>query len=354
MKRKARIPILLAVLLLLPQLPACGEISVEVPSAETELPAATADPNPPAETTAINGTAADTEFLTAEAIADEDAEASPRWDPENMPPREFSGPGPGPGAGEQPEFTHPEDRPWEYSTFGTAWTESNFSDTMKFSSGSDLDPFTGADLVERAGDHADSRYYVSNDWYNITSDRTLTILSHFKTVQQSDLAACGVDCALMVMEYFGLRNDWTEAGLLPLRSDHNAQHSGTCLEQLRDIFDAVGGFEYLSSYDYAPQEITPWLLRSFLRNGVPVIVGWSAWGGHWEVVIGYDDCGTPFYEYDDVLIFANPCDTTDHNQDGYTTYSAQEFFTEWTFYDTLPTDGSHITERAFIAAWPSA
>ena len=39
-------------------------------------------------------------------------------------------------------------------------------------------------------------------------------------------------------------------------------------------------------------------------------------GGHWQVIIGYDDMGTEDTK-DDVLILADPYDTTDQNQDGY-------------------------------------
>ena len=47
-----------------------------------------------------------------------------------------------------------------------------------------------------------------------------------------------------------------------------------------------------------------------------MMVGSDEWGGHWQVIIGYDGMGTEATE-DDVLIMADPYDTTDHNQDGY-------------------------------------
>lgn len=332
--------LLLSAIVILSLAACAGETSQTEPPADSAAEPATtaADPNLP-----------DTE-ATDESSDDKPSDEQPSGRLSDEQPSGRLSDEPGRGA---PEFSHPEDRPWEFSTYSTDWATDNFSDVMKSYSGSDLDPFSGADQFERNGDHVDSRYYISNDWYNIESDSSLVILSHFKTIQQSDQMACAIDCVLMVMEYYGLRDDWTEAGLLPLRRDHNAQHTGTCLDQMMDIFDNVGGFEYLTTYNYAPQFISPWLLRTFLRNGVPVIVGWSAWGGHWEVVIGYDDMGTPFNEYDDVLIFADPYDLTDHNQDGYTTYSAQRFFTEWSFYNNFPEDGSHISDQIFIAAWPS-
>ena len=39
--------------------------------------------------------------------------------------------------------------------------------------------------------HTNSRYYVFNDYYNMKSDDTLHILSHFKTYQQTTEYTCG-------------------------------------------------------------------------------------------------------------------------------------------------------------------
>ena len=52
------------------------------------------------------------------------------------------------------------------------------------------------------------------------------------------------------------------------------------------------------------------------KNNCVVIMESVEWGGHWMTLIGYDDMGTT-ETADDVLIFADPFDTTDHNQDGY-------------------------------------
>ena len=43
----------------------------------------------------------------------------------------------------------------------------------------------GADLFDHSLDHADSKYYVIHDFYNMKSDETLHILPHFETYQQT-------------------------------------------------------------------------------------------------------------------------------------------------------------------------
>ena len=60
----------------------------------------------------------------------------------------------------------------------------NFTDQMKLAYRDDLDPEAGADSVERQGDHPDSPYFSTVDFYNAESTASLTILPHFQTMQQ--------------------------------------------------------------------------------------------------------------------------------------------------------------------------
>ena len=49
-------------------------------------------------------------------------------------------------------------------------------------------------------------------------------------------------------------------------------------------------------------------------------------GGHFTVIVGYDDMGTADNLADDVLIIADPFDTTDHICDGYTIWSFERLY----------------------------
>jgi len=77
----------------------------------------------------------------------------------------------------------------------------------------------------------------------------------------------------------------------------------------------------------------------------PILVEWSTWGGHWTVIIGFDDMGTADVS-DDVLIMADPYDTTDHCQDGYVIVSFERFFYEW-FDAGILSPG--ITRQQYVA-----
>ena len=92
-------------------------------------------------------------------------------------------------------------------------------------------------------------------------------------------------------------------------------------------------------------------IRERIAAGIPILVGWNDWGGHWQVIIGYDTMGTE-YEGDDVIIVADPFDTTDHNQDGYGVYGAERFIYNFTFYDFFGDAPEHARDKCFVAVSP--
>ena len=230
-----------------------------------------------------------------------------------------------------------------------------FSDEMKFDDGCDLSPEDGADSVERLGDHPDSPYFSHLDFYHMTSTDTLTILTNFKTIQQSSEWSCGVASALMTLEWYGLRGDYTEETLASLRSNGTTPEA-TSLSQMIEMFEGVGGFTCYSAID-AGEDVydifTFDYIQETLAAGNPIMIGWNDWGGHWQVIIGYDNMGTETAQ-DDVIIVADPYDTTDHNQDGYGVYPAERFLYNFTFYDFFDETSGELNDMCFLVATPSA
>lgn len=225
----------------------------------------------------------------------------------------------------------------------------NYSDEMKMDYRANFDDY-GASAVERQGDHEDSPYFYDMDFYNAQSTDTRYILPHFQTIQQTSWWSCGVSAVEMVLNYFDARGDWNEETLAALREDHAAQHIGTCMDQIIDMLEAVGGFELETTYDHADDldAVNMAFIRERVQAGIPIIVGWNDWGGHWQVIIGYDTMGTE-YEGDDVIIVADPFDTTDHNQDGYGVYGAERFIYNFTFYDFFGDAPDHPRDKCFVA-----
>ena len=147
--------------------------------------------------------------------------------------------------------------------------------------------------------------------------------------------------------------DYNEESLAAYRSN-GLEPGATSLSQLIEIFQGVGGFDLYSTYDCQDQvhEVFTFdYIQKTLAAGNPIMVGWNDWGGHWQVIIGYDTMGTETTQ-DDVVIVADPYDTTDHNQDGYGVYSAERFLYNFTFYNFFDDASGELNDMCFLVATP--
>ncbi|HWP80695.1 MAG TPA: papain-like cysteine protease family protein [Candidatus Acidoferrum sp.] len=229
----------------------------------------------------------------------------------------------------------------------------NYTDEMKIPNPVNLDEDYGADSVERDGDHEDSPYFSTLDFYNLESTESLTILPKFKTQQQSSEWNCGVSAVLMVLNWYDALGDYNEESLAEFRSNGTAPEA-TSLKQAMEIFEGVGGFDLYTTFDCADtvsDVFTLEYIQETLADGKPIMIGWNDWGGHWQVIVGYDTMATETAQ-DDVLIVADPYDTTDHNQDGYGVYGAERFIYNFTFYNFF--DEADLNDMCFIVATPQA
>ncbi|MCL1897071.1 MAG: C39 family peptidase [Clostridiales bacterium] len=228
----------------------------------------------------------------------------------------------------------------------------NFTDEMKIPYDVDLSEEDGADSVERDGDHKNSPYFNNIDFYNSKPTDTLIILEKFKTQQQTSEWSCGVSTALMVLNWYGKLGDYNEETLAAFRTPGGAEPGATNLRQMIEIFEGVGGFDCYSTFDCVDdiyEVFTLDFIQENLEAGNPVMIGWNDWGGHWQAIIGYDTMGTET-EQDDVIIVADPYDTTDHNQDGYGVYPAERFIYNFTFYNFFPDE--ELNDMCFLVATP--
>ncbi len=259
----------------------------------------------------------------------------------------------------------------------------------EFIVGEDNDEYGGADVYDNAGDNPDSRYYVNPDFYRMASDDQLTILEQFKTFNQTTEWSCGSASILMVANHFGFTDvtEWDIAvksgahrdldveGSEPGTADNPGEY-GTSVDDIIRYFDDFDGLKVIeSSYkaDYTDADLIAsddtnycegdrgnlppsfsamslyttdnddasenWVedaedsyfvkwLKGHLEADRPIMVEWGDWDGHWQVIIGYDNNGTPGIG-DDILIFADPYDTSDHWQDGYYYYPLERWFYMW-------------------------
>ncbi len=258
----------------------------------------------------------------------------------------------------------------------------------------DYEEYGGADSYGNSGDHADSAYYVNPDFYNMVSNDHLTIITNFKTAQQTTEWSCGTVATLMVLNHYGITADEMDLavamgahvdddveGALPgsansyheygttvidiakyfeTRSDFTIVETSYVAEYLEsDLLSEAAGssandsgnlpktFSAMSLYttdnddlsenwveDAADSFFVKWIVDNLKANR-PIMVEWGDWDGHWQVIIGHDSMGTPSLG-DDILIFADPYDTSDHWQDGYYYYPLERWFYMWADRNIAP------------------
>ena len=200
-------------------------------------------------------------------------------------------------------------------------------DTIPYPPGIELG---GAAAYLGTVNHHPSPYFKHPDFYNLCGSSSLSILPHFKTYQQTTEYTCGPAALVMAAYFRGVTlNELTVA-----QGCGSTEDFGTSTSQMVDYLKATG-WKVRSSLT-EPGIASLKFLKRQVKNGNPVMVEWVDWAGHWQVVIGYDDMGTPKDESDDVLIMADPYDTSDHLQDGYYIVPADRFRYMWFDHNLLP------------------
>lgn len=177
--------------------------------------------------------------------------------------------------------------------------------------------------------HKDSRYYTFPDYFNMTSNKHLTILTHYPTYQQNTEETCGPAAALTVLYYLG-DTHWTE-DYLSKAMKTQPYPVGTCTTDMVEFFNKIGYKVSSSLTAKEPLENEEDFKNFVIKNlqaKTPILVENVEWGGHWRVLIGYDTMGTESV-LDDTLIIADPYDTSDHYQDGYMVENATRFYSMW-------------------------
>ncbi|MDH4274504.1 MAG: C39 family peptidase [Gammaproteobacteria bacterium] len=181
-------------------------------------------------------------------------------------------------------------------------------------------------------DHDSSPYYKHPNFYEMKSGSksSLSLLQHFKTYQQTTEYTCGPAALVMAAFYRGVQlNELEVANAAGTNPD-----TGTSTEQMVNYLTSTGWSVRSSLTE--PTVASLGFLKKQVEEGNPVMVEWVDWAGHWQVIIGYDDMGTPDIEADDVLVMADPYDTTDHLQDGYGVVQADRFQYMWFDHNLLP------------------
>ena len=163
----------------------------------------------------------------------------------------------------------------------------------------------------------------------------------FKTYQQTSERSCGAASVLMTVNYLTgeAPGEDTLDKEMDIRYLDNVRENGAYGATTASVAEALRkrGFEVQTSADtqdadsysfYSEQELAQFMTDQ-LKAGYPILMENVEWGGHWMVLIGYDNMGTPDIMLDDVVVFADSYDTSDHCQDGYYTMSFERYVNLW-------------------------
>ena len=169
-------------------------------------------------------------------------------------------------------------------------------------------------------------YYKHLNFYDGDLPKTLHILPKFKTYQQTNPGTCGASASLMVLTYYN-EKDITEDSL----AKETLRYPKTTAVEIVNVFKNRN-YETISSLDSEElhwknnndfyKDVVAWIDKK-----IPIMI---KLGGHWSVIIGYDDFGKPEDIQNHVLILADSWDSHDHQQDGYIIYTFDYFWNLWT------------------------
>ena len=222
----------------------------------------------------------------------------------------------------------------------------------------------GARALQGKHDHIDSEYFKIPDIYNMKSTETRKILPHFKTAQQTSSYSCGCTTMEMVLNYYG-NNKFTERKCMiamGIEDPDNRTYENDMIYFMALFYmnntNAVLrslGYSTTSNADFTEETMpfndelsfSKWVAKT-IENGDAIIVHTADWAAHYLTIIGVDNMGTPDYSGDDVLILADPFDTTDHLQDGYNIWGLERFYAMWQYTHIINIRDEEYTHSQFI------
>lgn len=133
-----------------------------------------------------------------------------------------------------------------------------------------------------------------------------------------------------------------EMGTRPMESSQ----PGTTMEEMVRWLEN-NGFVVAAGEDGSLQ-----MLRGYLAKGIPVLVEWIDWGGHWAVATGYHAASESPEKGMDTIFFADSGVhwTSANNPDGVSSFNAWRFQDMW--FDAKYLNPGRLTKNVYIVAVP--
>lgn len=174
-----------------------------------------------------------------------------------------------------------------------------------------------------------------------------------KGYQQTTDYTCGPAAVMSLLRWYGKlpASDMTPTTEMRIAAEMgtgsmNSPRPGTNQKQIVDWLNANG------FYATAGENGSLEMIRANLKQGIPVLVEWIDWGGHWVVATGYYADSESPSKGADTIFFADPAVhwTTPLNPDGISSFNAWRFRDMW--FDVQYLDPGKIVKNVYIIAIP--
>jgi len=184
--------------------------------------------------------------------------------------------------------------------------------------------------------------------YELKHSKNLSYLP-IKGYQQTEEYSCGPAMVMSLLRYY---HKLSAAEMTKATELRIAKEMGTSLDTGTSPQQII---RWLKRYGFKVKVGTGGnlaLLQHNLRQGIPTLVEWIDWGGHWVIVAGYYQGGTTLDAGKDTIFFA---DSAAHyanvtNPDGITAFNADRFNSMW--FDAQYFKPGHIVKGIYIVATP--
>lgn len=172
--------------------------------------------------------------------------------------------------------------------------------------------------------------------------------------QQTTEHTCGPAAVMSLLHWYGLLADSQLNAATELRiaremgtGDKQSARPGTSVAQMTNWLEQRG-FVVASGEDGSLE-----LVRGYLNKGIPVLVEWIDWGGHWVVATGYHAAYESPARGPDTIFFADPAShwANPENPDGISSFNAWRFRDMW--LDVQYLNPGRITRQVYIIAVPA-
>ncbi len=207
-------------------------------------------------------------------------------------------------------------------------------------------------------DSLDRNYHKFSDFHNMGNTDSRLLLTGYRGFTQTHKSSCGPCALFSILMYYGYDREVYNEEVLVKKYEsftgakvYNKGTSATSIAgMLVDMGFEAEGSVLEANYDVGSLNFPTYesfiaFIKQNLSIGQPVAVSWRPCGGHWEVIVGYDDMGTD-YVYDDVVVMADSGDTWDHYQDGFNVHAATQFYRQWFNLSITMKQGYFVVKRA--------